>query len=156
MTDNDACVAVPTGRTPASALPDAADEMAPLDLELERARIERLWPRSCDADVPMPLAAATVFHRVHGRRTGLVRRSDYETALNIAAATLSWLVPVYTVDLVTGKHVPVAVNLIAQRFAGGAMQLRSLEGEKTTEPLFVRRPELLFALPLIERAGLPL
>jgi hypothetical protein len=100
----------------------------------------------------MSLAAATVFHHVHGRRTAL-GRSDYEAALNVAAATLSWLVPVYTIGLVTGRRVPVPVNLLTQRFAGGATQLRSLDGEKLVEPLFVRRPDLLFALPIIERAA---
>ena len=156
MADNPTCAAGSIGRLPASALPGEADETAPLDLELDRARIETLWQRSLDLDVPMGVAAATVFHRVHGERTGLVRRGDYEMALNVAAATLAWLVPVHSVGLVTGRRVPVAVNLLTQRFAGGGTQLRSLEGETLVEPLFVRRPDLLFALPIIQRAGLPL
>lgn len=156
MADNNIYVAGSIGRAPASALPEPADEAAPLDLERDRVRTEMLWQRPLELDVPMCVAAATVFHRVHARRTGLVRRSDYETALNIAAATLSWLVPVYTVGLVTGRRVPVAVNLLTQRFAAGATQLRSLDGDKLMEALFVRRPDLLFALPIIQRAGLPL
>jgi hypothetical protein len=48
----------------------------------------------------------------------------------------------------------VPINLVTQRFALGATQLRSAEGHVITN-LSVQRSDMLFALSIVKRAGLP-
>ena len=136
-------------------VPVPADDTQELNLELEYLRTCNLWRSILESDVPMAVAAAMLFHRLYGDRRNLIKRAAYDEALNIAASALSRLVPVYTIGAVTGRRVEVAINLVTHRFAGRATQLRSLDGDTVTERLFVRRSELLSAVPVIERAGLP-
>jgi hypothetical protein len=91
--------------------------------------------------------------RVHGTTKAIVTRKDYDDALDIAAGALSSLVPVYTRDA-AGKRVEISINLVAQRFALGASQLRSANG--VIDNLSVQRSDMLFALSIVKRAGLPL
>lgn len=134
-------------------MPCPAPESQQLSLEVERLRTENAL-RSIQAhDVPMAVAAAAAFHEVH-RTAEVVGRKDYDGALNIAASLLSRLVPVYTLGPSARKAVQVPVNLTTHRFVQGATQLRSRDGSRVIEGLFVRRSELLFAVSALKRAGL--
>jgi hypothetical protein len=125
-----------------------------LSLEAERLRIEGLIRDHQASDVPLAVAAAMTFHRVHGNTRTIVTRADYDDALNIAASALSRLIPIYTLrDAREGKIV-IPVDLSSQRFARGATELRDTNGTVTGE-LSVKRGELESALSFIKRAGLP-
>ena len=124
-----------------------------LSLEVERLRIEKLWHSIMEQHVPMAVAAATVFHQVHGTTKAIVSRGDYDDALNIAASALSRFVPVYEIGAGTQRHVEVPVNLVIHRFARGARQLRSTD-RQTYGPLFVRRSDMLSAITQLKKAGL--
>lgn len=128
------------------------DDQLRLSLEVERLRTEQLWRSIVGEHVPMSVAAATTFHQVHGTTNAIVTRKDYDDALNIAAGALSSLVPVYTRDA-GGKWVEIAINLVTQRFAIGASQLRS--ASSVIDNLSVQRSGMLFALSIVKRAGLP-
>lgn len=130
-----------------------AEEQQRLSLEVERLRTESLWRSMLGQHVPMSVAAATTFHQVHGSTRAIVSRRDYDDALNIAASALSSLVPVYALDA-GQRRVELAVNLVQQRFALGATQLRSADGN-VVDHLSVERADLLFALTIVKRAGLP-
>ncbi len=136
-------------------LPVPQAESNQLNLELECLRIEKAWRSMMAQDVPMSVAAATAFHQAHRNTRAIVGRKDYEDALAIAASVLSRIVPVYTIGAITRKRVQVPVNLLTHRFALGATQLRAIQGEAVIEPLFVRRADLVSALSIITRAGLP-
>ena len=134
-------------------VPLPAEDLQRLSLEVERLRAERIWHSMLGQHVPLSVAAATTFHQVHGNTKAIVTRKDYDDALNIAASALSSLVPVYTVDA-RQRRVEVSINLVAQRFALGATQLRSADGG-LIDNLSVQRSDLLFALTIVKRAGLP-
>lgn len=129
------------------------EEVQRLSLEVERLRTERLWRGMLGEYVPMSVAAATTFHQVHGSTRAIVTHKDYDDALNIAAGALASLVPVYTLDA-RGRRIELTVNLVLQRFALGATQLRSPDGG-VDENLSVQRADMLFALSIVRRAGLP-
>jgi hypothetical protein len=133
---------------------DVSDKERKLSLEVERLRVEAQWQAARDEFVPISLAAAATFHQVHPSSKAVVNRGDYEDALNIAASALSRIVPVYTVGAVTQRRVQVPVNLVLYRFVDGATQLRANDG-KVFEALVVKRSDVLFAISIIKRAGLP-
>lgn len=102
--------------------------------------------------MPLPAAAALTFHRTC--RFGEERLSsiEYAGALDIAAAALSRLVPIYTLDG-EGMPVCVAVDLAQQRFHGGAREV--LRGDGTVlSPLAISRGDLPRALATIGRLRL--
>lgn len=134
-------------------IPLPAEDQQRLSLEVERLRTEQLWRAILGEHVPMSVAAATTFHQVHGTTKAIVTRKDYDDALNIAAGALSTLVPVYTLDGRRSRR-ELMINLVTQRFALGATQLRSTDGN-VVDGLSVQRSDLLFALSIIRRAGLP-
>lgn len=120
----------------------------------ERARTMEL-ARIHDANVPLPLAAAIAFFQVHGDTTAQIARQDYDDALDIAAAALSRLMPIYAMSDGRDGPVPIAVDLAGQRFARGATELRLRNGTAIRE-LSIRRADMHSAIALIKRAGLPL
>jgi len=122
-------------------------------LEQERQRTEELLQNASDAYTPLAVAAAIVFHQAHGNTRAIVTRRDYDDALNIAAAALTRLIPLYTLRDPREGRVTVAVNLVHQRFQGGATELHGDDGSTTGE-LSVRRSDLVSAISLIKRAGL--
>lgn len=134
-------------------IPLPAEDQQRLSIEVERLRTEQLWRAILGEHVPMSVAAATTFHQVHGTTKAIVTRKDYDDALNIAASALSTLVPVYALDGPRSRR-EVMINLVTQRFALGATQLRSSDGN-VVDGLSVQRSDLLFALSIIRRAGLP-
>ena len=121
-------------------------------LEVESERTSALLQRT-DAYYPLPAAAAITFHQVHRNATAIVGRRDYDAALSIAAAALSRLISIYTLRDPREGRVAVAVDLAIARFALGASQLRG--PKETIGELWVSRGEMLSALSLIKRTGLP-
>jgi hypothetical protein len=109
--------------------------------------------RSTDAYYPLPTAAAITFHQVHRNTTAIVSRRDYDEALGIAAAALSRLISIYTLRDPREGRVAIAVDLTKARFVLGATQLRS--SEETIGELWVSRGEMVSAMSLIMRTGLP-
>ena len=126
-----------------------------VDLGSERERIDALWRNMSQTHVSLPLAAALAFHQVRGSRPALVNRQDYDDALNQAAAALSRLVTIYVSEDSRQARVPIAVDLGTHYFNRGATELRAKDGS-TRRDLSLQRGELLSAISLIKRIGLPL
>ena len=133
---------------------DREDPASLAQLAQQSARLTATWRSMMAQHVPMSVAAATVFRRVHRRTGAVLDRRDRDDALNIAAGTLATLVPVYAMNPLTQQRIEVRVRPAVHRFTLGATQLRSIEGQ-VFGPLSVRRADMLRALSLIECAGLP-
>jgi hypothetical protein len=126
-----------------------------IHLEVESQRTSALLKRANSPYVPLAVAAAVAFHQAYSGTPASISQRDYEGALDIAAAALSRLIPVYTLrDPQAGRATPLVVDLARARFARGATELR--DGADTVAELSVARNELLSALSLLRRIGLPL
>ncbi len=101
------------------------------------------------AFLPLPAAAALTFYRTCRRREDPLSRLEYDGALDIAAAALSRLVPIYTLDA-GGTPVAVNVDLARQRFHGGAREVLRADGT-VLSPLGMVRSDLPRALATIGR-----
>jgi hypothetical protein len=123
-----------------------------LEVESERATAE-LQQRAEDLYLPLAVAAAITFHQAQGGTKAIVTRQDYNDALSIAAAALSRLIPIYAVRDPRLGRVPIKVDLTKAQFARGATQLR--KSDETLSELSVSRRDLVGALSLIKRTGLP-
>ena len=121
-----------------------------VDLREDRARVEHLWKGGTARDVRLALAAAFTFHQTRRGGEAKLSRHDYAGALDIVAAALSRLIPIYTLDPL-GERVAAAVDLARHRFRGGAAELMRADGT-TVAPLDIVRHELLPALARLERA----
>ena len=124
-----------------------------LDLEVERLRTEEVLRHLGDRFIALAVAAATAFHQVHGNTRAIVSREDYDDALNIAASALSRLIPIFHVGH-RQERTEITVHLTTQRFDRGATRLRASDGSEIAD-LCVRRSDLMSALSLIKRTGLP-
>jgi hypothetical protein len=134
-------------------LEGAAISNEQIRLEVESERTNALLQRVEHDYLPLCVAAAITFHQVHGSTKAIVSRSDYDDALNIAAAALSRLIPIYALREPREGRVVLAVDLTQARFARGATELRS--SHETVGELSVRRNELVSALSFIKRMGRP-
>ena len=92
-------------------------------LEIESQRTNALLQRLDNPYFPLAVAAAIAFHQAHSSALTCVSQRDYDGALDIAAAALSRLIPVYTLREPQGRRVTVVVDLTRARFARGAAQL---------------------------------
>lgn len=64
-------------------------------LASQRVLAEQSWS-FCEGEyVPLALAAAVLFHRLHVNAKVQASSDDYEDALNIAAAALARVAPIY-------------------------------------------------------------
>jgi hypothetical protein len=126
-----------------------------VDLRIERSQTDQLLKTFQESFVPLPVAAATTFHQVHGNTNAIIGREDYDDALNIAAAALSRLVPIYTVLDPRDGRTPLTPDLTQQYFARGATELRSRDAAAPLRELSIRRSDMLSAISLIKRTGLP-
>jgi hypothetical protein len=124
-----------------------------LHLEAERLNMEELWRSHQAAQVPLAVAAAITFHQVHGNTKAIVTRADYDDALNIAAAAISRLIPIYSLSDPRAGRVQLAVDLTKARFQRGATELYTPGGQAVRD-MTVRRAEFASALSLIKRTGL--
>ena len=127
-----------------------------VDLQFEQARTEDLVAKSfAEGHVPLPVAAAMTFHQVHGNAKAIISRDDYDDALNIAAVALSRLVTLFRLVDAREGRTPVVADLTKQHFARGATELRCHDGQPTVRDLSVKRSDMLSAISLIKRIGLP-
>ncbi len=124
-------------------------------LEEERARIDELWRRLERPHAPLTVAAAYAYHQVRCASKATVSLGGYQRDLNIAAAALSRLVPVYVAEEGGGQLAVLPIDLCRQRFAEGARALHCRDG-RTITGLSVLRADALPAIALIRREGLPL
>jgi hypothetical protein len=124
-----------------------------VDLEAEQARVHEVLRDLQGRHVPLSVAAAVVFHEAHGGAKAVIRRADYDDALNMAAAALSRLVRVRRATGPIESDEEMAVDLTQQRFARGATELRG-PNHAVLRGLLVRRAELHSALSVIRRAGI--
>ena len=122
-------------------------------LEIEAERTTALLQNTHDFYFPLPVAAAIAFHQAHGNTKAIVSRQDYDDALNIAAAALSRLITIYVLRDPREGRVALPVDLTRSHFERGATRLRS--ANETIGELWVARRELVSALSLIKRTGLP-
>jgi hypothetical protein len=99
--------------------------------------------------LPLPAAAALTFHWTCRTCEDPQSSIEYDGALDIAAAALSRLVQIYTLDA-EGTPVAVSVNLAHQRFHGGARELGRADGTLLS-PLGMVRGDLSRALATIGR-----
>jgi len=123
-----------------------------VDLRKDCAQVEQIWGNSQEFCVPLCVAAAFTFHQTRRDREKLLSPNEYANALDIAAAALSCLVPIYTPDG-RGEQIPLSVNLARQRFRGGATKVQCDDGAIFT-PLTIVRGDVLPALIAIERSGI--
>jgi hypothetical protein len=124
-----------------------------VSLELEAQRTTELLQSPAQLYLPLSVAAAIAFHQAHGNTKAIVSRQDYDDALNIAAAALSRLIPVYVLRNPRLGREPLAIDLTRSHFARGATELRG--ARETLTELWVARRDLVSALSLIKRTGLP-
>ena len=122
-------------------------------LEVESERTNALLQRVEHNYLPLHVAAAITFLQAYGGKNAVISQSDYDDALNIAAAALSRLMHVYTLREPPEGRVALAVDLTNSRFARGATELRN--SHDTIGELSVSRHDLVSALTLVKRTGLP-
>jgi len=120
----------------------------------ERARVDELLDEARGEYVDLAIAAASLFHHVYRSPQDALPRRDYEVALNIAAAALSRLLIVYTLENPDAERVAISRGQLG-RFASGATEMNCQDGRRI-ERLSVRRSEMLSAISFIGRAGLDL
>jgi len=122
-------------------------------LEIESQHTAAPWQSVEKVYVPLAVAAGIAFHQAHPSAASSVSRQDYDGALDLAAAALSRLIPVYAMRVPPGERATLMVDLTRARFARGATELRGC-GETVGE-LSVARSDLVSAVSLIKRIGLP-
>ena len=123
-----------------------------VDLRQDRVRVARLWDTSPASHVPLPVAAAFAFHYTRRSVEEALSEEEYAGALDIAAAALARLVPLYALDG-QGEPVAVSVDFAKQRFSGGAAGVLNADGS-ILAPLAVVSSDVLPALATIERSGI--
>ena len=122
-----------------------------VDLVADREEVVDLWNGRQTQRVQLSLAAAYVFHQTRRGDESALTGNEYATALDIAAAVLSCLVPIYTVNQL-GEWIAVSVDLTRQKFRGGATQLLRADGA-IVESMSIVRSDVRHALLAIERGG---
>ena len=129
---------------------NAREEICPRETQLA---VMKLWQVSQTAYVPLSLGAAFALFELCAADSleAPVSSFEYYGALNILAAALSSLIPLYAQKLDQKGPITVKFNPVAQRFEGGATVLRGSDGTYVTD-LLLNRTDVLAALPAIERA----
>lgn len=122
----------------------------PFSFEEQAARIQEMW-RMGEAFVPLPVAAAIIFHQAQGSTEAIATRQDFDDALNIAASALARLIPIHASDR---QRTALHVDLSRQSFMRGATELRSSDGT-VIENLCVKRADALRAIAIVRGRGLP-
>lgn len=109
-----------------------------------------MWRGSQALCAPLSVAAALAFHQTRRSSEELLPPNEYAKALDIAAAALSCMVPIYTLDE-RGERIPICVNLARQRFCGGATKIQCFNGA-VFAPLTIVRGDVPPVLLAIQRA----
>jgi len=123
-----------------------------VDLREDSAQVAQIWSGSQESLVPLPVAAAFTFHQTRRTCEELLSPHEYARALDIAAAALACLIPIFTTNG-RGEQIPVSIDLAKQRFCGGATIVQCADGAIVT-PLAIVRGDVLPALIAIERSGI--
>jgi len=123
-----------------------------VDLRSDRARVAQLWNGGQESRVPLAVAAAFTFHQARRKGVPLLSMNEYAGALDIAAAALACLLPIYTLDG-RGQPVQVRIDLARQKFRGGATEVQCADGA-ILAPLAIVRGDVAAALTTIERSGI--
>ncbi len=121
-----------------------------VDLRQDCVQIEQIWIRSRDSWMPLSLAAAFTFHQTRRDGAHLLFPEEYANALDIAAAALSRLIPIYMPDE-RGVPVAVPINLASQKFCAAATKVQCADGT-VLSPLDIVRQDLIPAIVAVERA----
>ncbi len=111
------------------------------------------WRIGQETFVPLSLAAATAVQEAQADTPAITSSSDYDNALNTAAAALSRVATIYTLDKQTSRLMPLSVNLIGEKFRRGATELRNDNGTTITS-LTVKQADLATAIRSIKSAGI--
>jgi hypothetical protein len=124
-----------------------------VSLDLERARVEQILQNAVGRRVPLAIAASSAIHMVSRNTHDMIARGEYDHALDIAAAAISRLVPVFALAHPCEGEEALQIDITRERFANGATELRRGDGQRITA-LFIRHSDMLSALSLIKRTGL--
>ena len=127
-----------------------------VSLEVEKLLVDDVWDGLRGTHAPLPVAAAFAFHQVQYNAKGTAPFAGYSRDLNIVAAALSRLCPIYTLIDDREGPIPLPVDLIRQRFTNGASQLYCMDGGFFFTRLSIRRVDVPPAVNLIKNAGLSL
>ena len=122
-----------------------------VDLVADREEVVGLWNGRQAPRVQLSLAAAYVFHQTRRGDEAAFTGNEYAAALDIAAAALSCLIPIYTVNQL-GEWIAVHIDLTRQKFRGGATQLLRADGA-IVESMSIVRNDARHALAALERGG---
>ncbi len=127
-------------------------EVQPVDLTAERRRVESFWRLEQHPSVPLAAAAAFTFHQVRENSPAVASAEGYAAALNIAAAALSRLIPVYGFEDPKGERTRLRIDLTKHRFVNGAAELKSSDGKQIAR-LSVERQDVVTAIAFMKRTG---
>jgi hypothetical protein len=122
-----------------------------VDLAADREAVAGVWNASQAQYVQLSLAAAFVFHQTRRGNEAELTGHEYTGALDIAAAVLACLIPIYTVNA-QAKRTVVPIDLSLQKFRGGATQLERADGA-IVAPMSILRDDAPHALQAVARAG---
>ena len=119
-----------------------------------RLAVMASWQATQTTHVPLALAASfTLFELNAAKSLGAPASSfEYLASLNVMAAALSSLIPLYAQEPDQNDPVAVPFDPVRQRFEGGAKVLRGTDGTFVAN-LLVNRADVLEAMLAIERAG---
>ena len=126
------------------------------DIHPDATRLDVMasWRAAQSARVPLALAASFALFELNAGKTLGASASSFEYlgSLNVLAAALSTLIPLYAQEPHREDPVEVTFNPVRQRFEGGATVLRAIDGTLATN-LLVNRADVVEAIAAIERAG---
>ncbi|HUK06005.1 MAG TPA: hypothetical protein VLV90_13095 [Burkholderiales bacterium] len=115
-----------------------------------------MWQGSRDRQVPLPVAAAFAFRRLHEGADQTVPLLSYRSDLDLVAAALSRHCSIFS-SLADGEPLTLlTINLRNQRFANGGTELQCIDDGFFFNRLSVLREEIPPAIALMKRAGLTL
>jgi len=129
---------------------NAREELDPGDT---RRAVMASWRATQTTHVPLALAASFVLFELSSAESleAPVSSFEYLGSLNVMAAALSSLIPLYAREPQGNDPVAVTFNPVRQRFEGGAAVLRCSDGTSIAD-LLVKRADVVGAMPAIERA----
>ena len=130
---------------------NAREEIHP---DATRLAVMASWQATRTVRVPLALAASFALFKLNAAESlgAPVSSFEYLGSLNVMAAALSTLIPLYAQEPHREDAVEVRFNPVRQRFEGGATVLRAIDGTLATN-LLVNRADVVEAIPAIERAG---
>jgi len=124
-----------------------------IDLTTRGQEVERQWESANGDDVPLEVAAAFLFHQLNNT-PAVVPPEHYDRALNIAAAALARVAPVYVKNDKVRSRKQLLVDVARHRFKNGATELHDTNGHARSG-LITERAAVMNAIPIAKQANLP-